>query len=188
MQWWWGVAGCPNSLCLPSSCIFALQHQDFYNNYMRIFAASNVCIFILKMKQMQVYCLKHMIVTHLFSFHFHLWPKSVSTKNVLLVDISVFLPLYVFISEKMIDQEKLWVHNFNLYLSFDQLVSWKEPVLPIFYTMWSMDLLKMVIFSCLLSRKSSNSWLSTGWFTMAIALELCDRINVYGMVPPDFCR
>uniref|UniRef100_A0A3Q2SP97 ST6 N-acetylgalactosaminide alpha-2,6-sialyltransferase 5 n=1 Tax=Fundulus heteroclitus TaxID=8078 RepID=A0A3Q2SP97_FUNHE len=37
-------------------------------------------------------------------------------------------------------------------------------------------------------RKSSNSWLSTGWFTMAIALELCDRINVFGMVPPDFCR
>ncbi|KAM3619956.1 uncharacterized protein V6R79_016303 [Siganus canaliculatus] len=37
-------------------------------------------------------------------------------------------------------------------------------------------------------RKSSNSWLSTGWFTMAIALELCDRTNVFGMVPPDFCR
>ncbi|XP_056132885.1 alpha-N-acetylgalactosaminide alpha-2,6-sialyltransferase 5b [Lampris incognitus] len=38
-----------------------------------------------------------------------------------------------------------------------------------------------------LDRKSSNSWLSTGWFTMTIALEMCDRINVYGMVPPDFC-
>ncbi|XP_057188985.1 alpha-N-acetylgalactosaminide alpha-2,6-sialyltransferase 5 [Triplophysa rosa] len=37
-------------------------------------------------------------------------------------------------------------------------------------------------------RRISNSWLSTGWFTMTIALELCDRINVYGMVPPDFCR
>ncbi|XP_037537812.1 alpha-N-acetylgalactosaminide alpha-2,6-sialyltransferase 5 [Nematolebias whitei] len=37
-------------------------------------------------------------------------------------------------------------------------------------------------------RKISNSWLSTGWFTMTIALELCDRINVYGMVAPDFCR
>lgn len=23
---------------------------------------------------------------------------------------------------------------------------------------------------------------------MAIALELCDRVNVYGMVAPDFCR
>ncbi|XP_028301090.1 alpha-N-acetylgalactosaminide alpha-2,6-sialyltransferase 5b [Gouania willdenowi] len=39
-----------------------------------------------------------------------------------------------------------------------------------------------------IDRKGSNSWLSTGWFTMAIALELCDQINVYGMVPPDFCR
>ncbi|XP_070817327.1 alpha-N-acetylgalactosaminide alpha-2,6-sialyltransferase 5b [Chaetodon trifascialis] len=39
-----------------------------------------------------------------------------------------------------------------------------------------------------IDRKSSNSWLSTGWFTMAIALELCDRTNVFGMVPPDFCR
>uniref|UniRef100_A0A8C1T6V1 Alpha-N-acetylgalactosaminide alpha-2,6-sialyltransferase 6 n=1 Tax=Cyprinus carpio TaxID=7962 RepID=A0A8C1T6V1_CYPCA len=37
-------------------------------------------------------------------------------------------------------------------------------------------------------RKKSNSWLSTGWFTMAIALEICDRINVYGMIPPDFCN
>lgn len=40
----------------------------------------------------------------------------------------------------------------------------------------------------LLCRRISNSWLSTGWFTMTIALELCDRINVYGMVAPDFCR
>ncbi|XP_058031255.1 alpha-N-acetylgalactosaminide alpha-2,6-sialyltransferase 5 isoform X1 [Ahaetulla prasina] len=37
-------------------------------------------------------------------------------------------------------------------------------------------------------RKISNTWLSTGWFTMSIALELCDKIDVYGMVPPDFCR
>ncbi|XP_044297016.1 alpha-N-acetylgalactosaminide alpha-2,6-sialyltransferase 5 [Varanus komodoensis] len=37
-------------------------------------------------------------------------------------------------------------------------------------------------------RKISNTWLSTGWFTMSIALELCDRIDVYGMVPSDFCR
>ncbi|XP_006634828.1 alpha-N-acetylgalactosaminide alpha-2,6-sialyltransferase 5 [Lepisosteus oculatus] len=37
-------------------------------------------------------------------------------------------------------------------------------------------------------RRISNSWLSTGWFTMTIALELCDRINVYGMVAPEFCK
>ncbi|XP_076009241.1 alpha-N-acetylgalactosaminide alpha-2,6-sialyltransferase 5b [Genypterus blacodes] len=37
-------------------------------------------------------------------------------------------------------------------------------------------------------RAKSNSWMSTGWFTLGIALEMCDRINVFGMVPPDFCR
>ncbi|KAA0714263.1 Alpha-N-acetylgalactosaminide alpha-2,6-sialyltransferase 5 [Triplophysa tibetana] len=37
-------------------------------------------------------------------------------------------------------------------------------------------------------RRRSNSWLSTGWFTMAIAMEICDRINVYGMIGPDFCK
>uniref|UniRef100_H3BAW0 Alpha-N-acetylgalactosaminide alpha-2,6-sialyltransferase 6 n=1 Tax=Latimeria chalumnae TaxID=7897 RepID=H3BAW0_LATCH len=36
-------------------------------------------------------------------------------------------------------------------------------------------------------RKKSRSWLSTGWFTMVIAVELCDRIHVYGMVPPNYC-
>uniref|UniRef100_A0A8C6TRX8 Alpha-N-acetylgalactosaminide alpha-2,6-sialyltransferase 6 n=1 Tax=Neogobius melanostomus TaxID=47308 RepID=A0A8C6TRX8_9GOBI len=39
-----------------------------------------------------------------------------------------------------------------------------------------------------LDRRKSNSWLSTGWFSMATALELCDRISVFGMVPPEFCR
>ncbi|CAL8253463.1 unnamed protein product [Merluccius merluccius] len=38
-----------------------------------------------------------------------------------------------------------------------------------------------------MDRKGSNSWLSTGWFTMGLATELCGTINVFGMVPPDFC-
>ncbi|XP_057674678.1 alpha-N-acetylgalactosaminide alpha-2,6-sialyltransferase 6 isoform X1 [Corythoichthys intestinalis] len=37
------------------------------------------------------------------------------------------------------------------------------------------------------NRQRSNSWLSTGWFTMVIAIEICDNIQVYGMVPPNFC-
>ncbi|XP_016066504.1 PREDICTED: alpha-N-acetylgalactosaminide alpha-2,6-sialyltransferase 6 isoform X2 [Miniopterus natalensis] len=37
-------------------------------------------------------------------------------------------------------------------------------------------------------REKSHSWLSTGWFTMVIAVELCDQVHVYGMVPPDYCR
>ncbi|XP_069870399.1 alpha-N-acetylgalactosaminide alpha-2,6-sialyltransferase 6 isoform X3 [Dipodomys merriami] len=36
-------------------------------------------------------------------------------------------------------------------------------------------------------REKSHSWLSTGWFTLAIAVELCDHVHVYGMVPPDYC-
>ncbi|XP_056459757.1 alpha-N-acetylgalactosaminide alpha-2,6-sialyltransferase 5b isoform X2 [Gadus chalcogrammus] len=38
-----------------------------------------------------------------------------------------------------------------------------------------------------MDRKGSKSWLSTGWFTMSLATELCGSINVFGMVPPDFC-
>ncbi|KAM4877098.1 alpha-N-acetylgalactosaminide alpha-2,6-sialyltransferase 6 isoform 1-T1 [Thomomys bottae] len=36
-------------------------------------------------------------------------------------------------------------------------------------------------------REKSHSWLSTGWFTLAIAVELCDHVHVYGMIPPDYC-
>ncbi|KAL2089951.1 hypothetical protein ACEWY4_014639 [Coilia grayii] len=39
-----------------------------------------------------------------------------------------------------------------------------------------------------MDRRMSQSWLSTGWFTMILAIELCDRIKVYGMVSPDFCQ
>ncbi|KAL0606423.1 Alpha-N-acetylgalactosaminide alpha-2,6-sialyltransferase 6 [Plecturocebus cupreus] len=37
------------------------------------------------------------------------------------------------------------------------------------------------------SVEKSHSWLSTGWFTMVIAVELCDHVHVYGMVPPNYC-
>lgn len=36
-------------------------------------------------------------------------------------------------------------------------------------------------------RKKSHTWLSTGWFTMVIAIELCNSVHVYGMVPPTHC-
>lgn len=39
-----------------------------------------------------------------------------------------------------------------------------------------------------LDRRKTNSWLSTGWFSMATALKLCDRIDVFGMTSPDFCK
>ncbi|XP_026168750.1 alpha-N-acetylgalactosaminide alpha-2,6-sialyltransferase 5 isoform X2 [Mastacembelus armatus] len=63
------------------------------------------------------------------------------------------------------------------------------PKLKVYIISWQ----KMLQFDELFKKETgkdriSNSWLSTGWFTMTIALELCDRINVYGMVAPDFCR
>ncbi|XP_077078846.1 alpha-N-acetylgalactosaminide alpha-2,6-sialyltransferase 5b [Siphateles boraxobius] len=55
------------------------------------------------------------------------------------------------------------------------------------------ELLENMPRTCLMRKahfewKRSNSWLSTGWFTMAIAMEVCDRIDVYGMIPPEFCK
>lgn len=37
-------------------------------------------------------------------------------------------------------------------------------------------------------RRQSGSFLSTGWFTMILALELCEEIVVYGMVSDSYCR
>ncbi|KAK9519045.1 hypothetical protein VZT92_021800 [Zoarces viviparus] len=71
-----------------------------------------------------------------------------------------------------------------------KLLNRKLPKLKVYTTSW----IKMLKFDELyeketgLNRMSAKSWLTTGWFTMAIAVELCDSINVYGMVPPDFCR
>lgn len=38
------------------------------------------------------------------------------------------------------------------------------------------------------ARRQSGSFLSTGWFTMILALELCEDIVVYGMVSDSYCR
>nr|KAF6487671.1 ST6 N-acetylgalactosaminide alpha-2,6-sialyltransferase 4 [Rousettus aegyptiacus] len=38
------------------------------------------------------------------------------------------------------------------------------------------------------NRRQSGSFLSTGWFTMILALELCEEIVVYGMVSDNYCR
>ncbi|XP_028918736.1 alpha-N-acetyl-neuraminyl-2,3-beta-galactosyl-1,3-N-acetyl-galactosaminide alpha-2,6-sialyltransferase isoform X2 [Ornithorhynchus anatinus] len=38
------------------------------------------------------------------------------------------------------------------------------------------------------NRMKSGSFLSTGWFTMILAMELCERIVVYGMVSDSYCR
>uniref|UniRef100_A0A3B4BA22 Alpha-N-acetylgalactosaminide alpha-2,6-sialyltransferase 6 n=1 Tax=Periophthalmus magnuspinnatus TaxID=409849 RepID=A0A3B4BA22_9GOBI len=70
-----------------------------------------------------------------------------------------------------------------------RLLSQLLPKLKVYIISWQ----KMQQFDEIFKKETgkdriSNSWLSTGWFTMTIALELCDRINVYGMVAPDFCE
>ncbi|XP_060613553.2 alpha-N-acetyl-neuraminyl-2,3-beta-galactosyl-1,3-N-acetyl-galactosaminide alpha-2,6-sialyltransferase [Anolis sagrei] len=37
-------------------------------------------------------------------------------------------------------------------------------------------------------RMKSGSFLSTGWFTMVLAMELCEQIFVFGMVSESYCR
>ncbi|NXS52702.1 SIA7D sialyltransferase, partial [Brachypteracias leptosomus] len=38
------------------------------------------------------------------------------------------------------------------------------------------------------NRIKSGSFLSTGWFTMILAMELCEQIYVFGMVSDSYCR
>ncbi|XP_041465066.1 alpha-N-acetylgalactosaminide alpha-2,6-sialyltransferase 3-like [Lytechinus variegatus] len=38
-----------------------------------------------------------------------------------------------------------------------------------------------------LTRQQANTWLSTGWFTMLAAMDICNEINVYGMANDDYC-
>lgn len=40
----------------------------------------------------------------------------------------------------------------------------------------------------MLYRLKSGSFLSTGWFTMILAMELCEQISVFGMVSDSYCR
>lgn len=40
----------------------------------------------------------------------------------------------------------------------------------------------------MLCRMKSGSFLSTGWFTMILAMELCEQICVFGMVSDSYCR
>ncbi|KAI8502795.1 St6galnac4p [Branchiostoma belcheri] len=43
-------------------------------------------------------------------------------------------------------------------------------------------------FQCKMSQNRREIWLSTGWFTMVLATEMCNRIKVYGMSNGDNCR
>lgn len=57
---------------------------------------------------------------------------------------------------------------------------------PVLCTEWR-EAAGLTMFS-LPARRQSGSFLSTGWFTMILALELCEDIVVYGMVSDSYCR
>ncbi|XP_033632164.1 alpha-N-acetyl-neuraminyl-2,3-beta-galactosyl-1,3-N-acetyl-galactosaminide alpha-2,6-sialyltransferase-like [Asterias rubens] len=39
-----------------------------------------------------------------------------------------------------------------------------------------------------INRVDTNTWVSTGVFTMMLAIQICDSVTVYGMVDEDYCR
>ncbi|XP_022086261.1 alpha-N-acetyl-neuraminyl-2,3-beta-galactosyl-1,3-N-acetyl-galactosaminide alpha-2,6-sialyltransferase-like isoform X2 [Acanthaster planci] len=38
-----------------------------------------------------------------------------------------------------------------------------------------------------LSRSQAKTWLSTGWYTILLAIDSCKQINVFGMIYEDYC-
>ncbi|XP_071951334.1 alpha-N-acetylgalactosaminide alpha-2,6-sialyltransferase 5-like isoform X2 [Antedon mediterranea] len=38
------------------------------------------------------------------------------------------------------------------------------------------------------NRMESNTWLSTGWYTILTALDMCEKIDIYGFVYENYCR
>ncbi|XP_033631344.1 alpha-N-acetyl-neuraminyl-2,3-beta-galactosyl-1,3-N-acetyl-galactosaminide alpha-2,6-sialyltransferase-like [Asterias rubens] len=39
-----------------------------------------------------------------------------------------------------------------------------------------------------LTRSEAKTWLSTGWYTILLAIDSCQQINIYGMVYEDYCK
>lgn len=37
-------------------------------------------------------------------------------------------------------------------------------------------------------RMKTGAFLSTGFFTMILALDMCDSVRVYGMIDNNYCR
>lgn len=47
-------------------------------------------------------------------------------------------------------------------------------------------LVKSAVFC--LCRIQSGSYLSTGWFTLILAMDMCKEIHVYGMINDTYCK
>ncbi|XP_041475484.1 uncharacterized protein LOC121423990 isoform X2 [Lytechinus variegatus] len=39
-----------------------------------------------------------------------------------------------------------------------------------------------------ITRKDAKTWLSTGWMTLLFALDVCHKIDVFGLVPENYCK
>ncbi|CAG13677.1 unnamed protein product, partial [Tetraodon nigroviridis] len=37
-------------------------------------------------------------------------------------------------------------------------------------------------------RIQSGSYLSTGWFTLILAMDMCKEIHIYGMINETYCK
>lgn len=37
-------------------------------------------------------------------------------------------------------------------------------------------------------RLQSGSYLSTGWFTLILAMDMCKEIHIYGMINDTYCK
>lgn len=41
---------------------------------------------------------------------------------------------------------------------------------------------------CVFCRIQSGSYLSTGWFTLILAMDMCKEIHIYGMINDTYCK
>lgn len=51
-------------------------------------------------------------------------------------------------------------------------------------TVWSLTR----VFFFVVDRITSGSYLSTGWFTLILAMDMCKEIHVYGMINNTYCK
>lgn len=77
-----------------------------------------------------------------------------------------------------------------VYLSFVKLkcVTSLASMLLILYSVSIQTLNGFIGFIFFLFRMKTGAFLSTGFFTMILAMDMCDRISVYGMIDDNYCR
>lgn len=59
------------------------------------------------------------------------------------------------------------------------------------FFLMQMNITAKLFFSCLcvcFCRIQSGSYLSTGWFTLILAMDMCKEIHIYGMINDTYCK